>query len=48
MERYFTKTFYRFFFTFIIILMVAFGVMIVVGNAMPVVPHGIDNTAAPK
>jgi hypothetical protein len=47
MEQYFTKTFFRFFFGFLVIIAVAFGVLIVTSHLSPS-PGTIDNTATPQ
>ncbi len=47
MNRFFTKTFSRFFFGFLAILILALGILIVVGyatKAQPIAP--VDNTTA--
>ena len=48
MRRYFTKTFWHFFFGFLAILVVAFGVLLVdaLHQAPPVAP--VDNVALPQ
>ena len=38
-NRYFTKTFFRFFFAFIIIIAVAFGVMLLTASQEPAQPQ---------
>jgi len=35
MPRYFTKTFFKFFFAFLVIIAVAFGVMLVTASQIP-------------
>jgi hypothetical protein len=44
-KRYFTKTFYRFFFGFLVILGVAFGVMALSAS---VIPSPVDTVAHPQ
>jgi hypothetical protein len=46
MNKYFTKDFYRFFFGFMVIIAVAFGVMIIASAFAPELPD-IDNIAHP-
>lgn len=46
MERYFTKTFFRFFMGFVAIIALAFGVMYIAGSQLFQGP--IDNVAAPR
>ncbi len=45
MGKYFNKTFFRFFFGFLVIIAVAFGVLI---TASSIVPAPIDNIAHPQ
>ena len=45
MNRYFTKTFYKFFFGFLVILAVAFGVMALTAS---VTPSPVDTVAHPQ
>ena len=45
MERYFTKTFFRFFVGFVAIITIAFGVVVLVSNIG--VPK-VDNVAHPR
>jgi hypothetical protein len=45
MDRYFTKTFFRFFVGFVAIIAVAFGIVVVVSNIN--VPK-VDNVAQPR
>jgi len=47
-NRFFTKTFTKFFFGFILIIGGAFGVLIVASSVMPSRDGGIDNVATPK
>jgi hypothetical protein len=47
MERYFTKAFFKFFFGFLVIIAVAFGVLVVTSHMGPESPT-IDNTATPQ
>ena len=35
MDRYFTKTFFKFFFAFVVILMVAFGILLFTASQTP-------------
>lgn len=44
MERFFTKTFLKFFLGFVAIIAVAFGVLVVTSQVSP----DIDNVAAPR
>lgn len=44
MERFFTKTFLKFFLGFVAIIAVAFGVLIVTSAVAP----DVDNVAAPR
>ena len=46
MERYFTRTFFRFFAGFVAIIAIAFGVMYVAGSRLS--PEQIDNVATPR
>lgn len=46
MERYFTKTFFRFFAGFVAIIAIAFGVMYIAGSRLSSGP--VDNVAAPR
>ncbi len=48
MNRYFTKTFYRFFFGFLVILGVAFGVMAFTASLAPAQPAGVDTAPHPQ
>ena len=45
MQKYFTKTFFRFFFGFLVIIAVAFGILIAVSAFNPT---AIDNIAKPE
>ena len=45
-RRMFTKTFYRFFFAFVVIIGVAFGVLIITG--LQSTPEPVDNLAVPQ
>jgi len=45
MNRYFTKTFFRFFVGFVAIITVAFGVMMLVSN---IGAPAVDNVAHPR
>lgn len=45
MERYFTKTFFKFFLGFLVIIGVAFGILI---GASYVAPVPVDTIAHPK
>jgi len=45
MNRFFTKTFTRFLFWFLIILAIAFGVMLGVGSYLKGHPQNVDNSA---
>ena len=44
-NRFFTKTFTKFFFAFILIIGGAFGVLVVASSVMP---QNVDNLATPK
>ena len=46
MNRFFTKTFVRFFIGFVVIIGIAFGVLIVTSQIPN--PADIDNVAAPR
>ncbi len=48
MDRYFTKTFRKFAFSFFIIIAVAFGVIIVVAPYIEETPPPVDNLALPS
>lgn len=39
MSRYFTKTFFKFFFVFIVIIALAFGVMLLTASQEPAQPQ---------
>ncbi len=45
MDRFFTKTFFRFFFAFLVIIGVAFGILLFTASK---VSPTIDNVAAPQ
>lgn len=45
MSKYFTKTFFRFFFGFLAIIALAFGILITTSQFST---PAVDNTAAPK
>jgi hypothetical protein len=45
MKNYFTKTFFRFFFGFLVIIAIAFGVL---AAASAVMPAPVDNLAKPE
>jgi hypothetical protein len=45
MNKYFTKTFFRFFFGFLAIIAVAFGVLL---TSTWVLPTPVDNIATPQ
>ena len=45
MNRFFTKTFFRFFFVFLVIIGIAFGVMLYTASQ---VPPSVDNIALPR
>ncbi len=47
MNNYFTKTFFKFFFGFLVIISVAFGVLIG-ASALSPAPVPVDNIAAPQ
>lgn len=46
MERFFTKTFFRFFTGFVIIISIAFGVLAVTSSQLE--RHTVDNVATPE
>lgn len=46
MKRFFTKTFFRFFFVFLVIIGLAFGVMLY--TAAQIGPISVDNVALPR
>ena len=46
MNRFFAKTFYKFFFSFLVIIAIAFGVMLVASSALPRAP--VDSVASPQ
>lgn len=48
MNRYFTKTFVRFFVVFLLILGVAFGVIVWASSEVPTQPSPVDNVALPQ
>jgi|GEM_PF-1320337 len=48
MRSLFTKTFFKFFFTFIIIIGVAFGVLIYAASKEPPQVSPVDNVALPQ
>jgi hypothetical protein len=45
MNRFFTKTFFKFFFAFLIIIGIAFGVLVFTAGQTP---SPVDNVALPK
>ena len=45
MNRYFTRSFFRFFLGFVVILAIAFGVLIGASTQMP---KSVDNVASPE
>lgn len=45
MDQYFTKTFFKFFFGFLVIIGVAFGILI---GASTLAPEPVDNVASPQ
>ncbi len=45
MNRFFTKTFVRFLFGFLIILAIAFGIIIIVGQYLQHQPKNVDNVS---
>ncbi len=46
MDRYFTKTFYKFFFGFVVIITLAVGVLMTANVYLA--PEGVDNVASPQ
>ncbi len=48
MDRYFTKTFVRFFVAFLVILGMAFGVIILASSEVPAPTEPVDNVALPQ
>ena len=45
MDRFFTKTFFKFFFAFLVIIGVAFGILVFTANQNP---RPVDNVALPQ
>jgi hypothetical protein len=45
MNRFFTKTFFKFFFAFLVIIGVAFGILLITANQNP---NSVDNIALPQ
>ncbi len=45
MNKYFTNTFFKFFFAFLVIIALAFGILI---GASSVLPSPVDSVASPK
>jgi len=48
MGKLFTKTFFKFFFAFMLILGGAFGVLLYTSSEMPPAVHPVDNVALPQ
>jgi len=46
MDRYFSKTFFKFFFVFLIIIAIAFGVLLVSASHMPAPEEQLAQPAA--
>jgi hypothetical protein len=48
MNRFFTKTFFKFFFAFLVIIGVAFGVLLYAASQEPPQVAPVDNVALPQ
>ncbi len=48
MDKFFTKTFFKFFFAFLVIIGVAFGVLIYAASKEPPQVSSVDNVAQPQ
>lgn len=48
MDKFFTKTFFRFLTTFLAILAIAFGVLTYTAHEMNAAPNPVDTTATPQ
>jgi hypothetical protein len=48
MDKFFTKTFFKFFFTFLVIISAAFGVLIYAASKEPPQVSPVDNVALPQ